>query len=74
MGTTQIKSGGLATFDIKVGGNAIPAGLSVYSVHIEKRINRIPVARIVILDGDAATGKFDASSSDTFVPGGQMTI
>lgn len=74
MAATPIKKGGLVTFVIKVGGNAITDGLRVLSVNIEKRVNRIPVARIVILDGDAATGKFSASSSDTFVPGGQISI
>jgi Rhs element Vgr protein len=74
MAATPTKKGGLVTFIVKVGGNAITDGLRVLSVNIEKRINRIPIARIVMLDGDAATGKFSASSSDTFVPGGQVSI
>jgi len=74
MAATPIKKGGLVTFVIKVGGNAIADGLRVLSVNIDKRVNRIPVARIVILDGDASTGKFPASSSDTFAPGGQISI
>lgn len=74
MAATPIKKGGLVTFVIRVGGNAIADGLRVLSVSIEKKVNRIPVARIVILDGNAATGKFSASSSDTFVPGGQISI
>src|SRR3569833_3199217 len=74
MAATPIKKGGLVTYVIKVGGNAIADGLRVLSVNIDKRVNRIPVARIVILDGDASTGKFPASSSDTFAPGGQISI
>ena len=70
----NIKSGGIATFEIKVAGNAIPDNVSVLSVRIEKRVNRISKARIVILDGEANTGKFDASSSSTFVPGADIVI
>lgn len=74
MAATSINSGGVVTFEVKVGGNAITDELSVYSVRIETGVNRIPTARIVILDGDSATGKFDASSSDTFVPGAQISV
>lgn len=70
----NIKSGGVATFNIKVAGNAIPDELSVLSVRIEKRINRISTARIVILDGEASTGKFPASSSSVFVPGAEVSV
>jgi Rhs element Vgr protein len=72
--TTNINSGGVATFDVKVAGNAVPDEMRILSVHIEKRVNRISTAKIIILDGEANTGKFDASSSDTFIPGAEVTI
>jgi len=72
--STEIKSGGIATFAVKVNGSAIADELSVLSVHIEKKINRIASAKIIILDGEPNTGKFDASSSSTFVPGATISI
>lgn len=72
--SNNIQNGGIATFNVKAGGSVIPDELSVYAVHIEKKINRIPVARITILDGDPATGTFPASSSTTFVPGSSIII
>ncbi|MEP6930294.1 MAG: type VI secretion system tip protein VgrG, partial [Flavobacterium sp.] len=36
--------------------------------------NRIAVAKIVILDGEANTGEFEASSSATFAPGAAISI
>ncbi|KRD10397.1 type IV secretion protein Rhs [Flavobacterium sp. Root901] len=72
--SNNIQNGGIATFNVKAGGSVIPDELSVYAVHIEKKINRIPVARITILDGDPATGTFPASSSATFVPGSSIII
>ncbi|MWB96101.1 type VI secretion system tip protein VgrG [Flavobacterium sp. GA093] len=69
-----IASGGIATFDIQINGESIPDILNVYSIHVEKRVNRIPSAKLIILDGEANTGTFDASSSATFVPGGLIRI
>jgi Rhs element Vgr protein len=74
MAAASITSGGLSTFIVKVAGSPVPDELRIFSVHIEKRVNRISVAKIVILDGEADTGKFDASSSATFLPGAEVTI
>lgn len=71
---SNIKSGDIATFAVKVNGSAIPGVMQVLSIRIERKVNRIPVATIIISDGDAATGKFNASSSATFVPGADVTI
>ncbi|MFZ0595378.1 MAG: type VI secretion system tip protein VgrG [Flavobacterium sp.] len=72
--SNEIKSGGIATFSVKINGTVIPDELSVLSVHIEKKVNRITIAKIVILDGEANTGTFTASSSSTFVPGAKISI
>jgi Rhs element Vgr protein len=72
--SANIQSGSVATFQVKVGESTIPDELRVFSVHVEKRVNRIPRAKIIILDGQATTGKFHASSSDTFLPGAKVTI
>lgn len=74
MPVTDTLGGALVTFVVKTGGNAIPGELSVLSVRVEKHVNRIPVAHIVIVDGSPDTGTFAASSSATFVPGTALTI
>lgn len=66
--------GGLVTFSIKVGGNPISDIFQVYSIEVEKMINRIPVARITVIDGEASTGNFAASSSSVFVPGAEISV
>ncbi len=73
-GTTNIKSGGLVTFSIKVNGNVIPDTMDIKGIEIEKGINKISKAIISIIDGNASTGKFNASSSSDFVPGNELTI
>ncbi|QGK74171.1 type VI secretion system tip protein VgrG [Flavobacterium sp. SLB02] len=72
--STEIKSGGIATFSVKVNGTPIADELSVLSIHIEKKVNQIASAKITILDGEASTGTFDASSSAVFVPGAAISI
>lgn len=71
---TTIKSGGIATFTVKVAGAAVPDKFFIHGVTIEKRVNRISSARIVVLDGEADTQDFAASSSGTFLPGAEITI
>ena len=72
--STTIASGGLVTFDIKTNGSAIPDTMDIQSVEVEKGINRIPIAKIVVIDGTPSTETFEASSSSTFVPGNTITI
>ncbi|GAB2808469.1 type VI secretion system tip protein VgrG [Ferruginibacter profundus] len=74
MAATTIQSGGVATFIVKVDQSPISDTISVYAIQVEKMVNRVARAKIVILDGDPATGKFEASSSATFLPGAKISI
>ncbi|WP_299114021.1 type VI secretion system tip protein VgrG [uncultured Winogradskyella sp.] len=72
--SSNINCGGLVSFQVKVAGKVIPDEKRVYSIHIEKFVNKIPLAKVTILDGNAADGTFLGSSSKTFVPGQEITI
>ncbi len=74
MASSSTTVGDIATFTVKVNGSAISDINRVLSVYIEKRINRIAYAKLVILDGDADEETFEASSSSTFVPGTEIVI
>lgn len=74
MAAASIKYGDTATFTVMVNGTAIPDEISVLSVFVEQKVNRIASAKLVILDGDANTQTFAASSSATFVPGNTISI
>lgn len=71
---SSTKIGALATFVVKSAGNAVPDEMRILKVHVEKFVNRISTAVITILDGDATTGKFEASSSSNFAPGTEISI
>lgn len=72
--STCTENGGLVTFDIKVKGNTIPDSIVIQSIYIEKRVNKIATATFIVIDGEASTGKFPASSSSNFVPGNTVSI
>ncbi len=71
---TQIKSSGLVSHQIKIDGSVISEVYQVFLITIEKSINRISSARILILDGSAAKESFAVSNTDIFVPGKSITI
>ena len=73
-GSTEIKSGSIATFEVKVAGSSIPSDYEIISMEVFQGINRIPSATIVVKDGNASTGDFKVSSSDTFLPGKDIVI
>lgn len=64
----------LVTFTIRVNGQDISRTVGVLSVVVSKEINRIPTARLTMVDGDPAQGDFALSSQDTFVPGNTIEI
>jgi Rhs element Vgr protein len=68
------RSTGLATFTIEVDGEPLPQRLPVYSIEVLHEANRVPSARILIADGDAATGEWPVSSGEHFVPGNEIRI
>ncbi|WP_160717582.1 type VI secretion system tip protein VgrG [Chitinophaga solisilvae] len=66
--------GATVTFTVKVNGTAIPRTWQVFSVTVLKEANRIPQAKITIIDGDPSKETFAASSDAIFLPGGVIEI
>ncbi len=73
-GNTTIPSGSVVTSTVKIDGKPIDDTTLVYSIEIMQSVNRISSAEIILLDGDVTKGKFDQSSSSTFVPGKKVII
>ena len=55
-------------------GTAIPGTIQIVSVSVKKTINKIPLAEIVILDGDMPGKDFPVSNTDVFKPGSTIKI
>lgn len=64
----------VVTSTITSGGTQIPETCHVLSVVVSKEVNRIPVATIVIADGDPAGQSFEMSNKAEFEPGKEIEI
>ncbi len=64
----------MVTFTIKINGDAISSQYQIANISIAKEVNRIPFAKLMIYDGDAAAQDFAISNEDTFKPGAEIEI
>jgi Rhs element Vgr protein len=61
-------------FAIKVDGQAMPREHQLLAVSISSEVNRIASARLVYLDGNAASGDFPLGNADLLKPGKNVEI
>jgi Rhs element Vgr protein len=64
----------VATYKILVEGDEVDPVYQLLSLSITKEMNRIPVAKIIFRDGDAAKQTFELSEQNFFVPGKKIQI
>ncbi len=64
----------VVTSVITSAGTAIPGTYNILSVIVQKEVNRIPSATIVITDGDPAAQSFEISNKADFEPGKEIEI
>jgi Rhs element Vgr protein len=68
------RPGTVVTPIVKIEGTEIPRTMQVEAMVIDKGVNRIAAAKLVIIDGDTSAQKFDASNGDLFIPGKNIEI
>ncbi len=68
------RSSDLATYKILVEGEDLSRSYHVLNIVVEKEVNRIPTAKIVLRDGDPSAQDFELSNQDLFVPGKEIEI
>ena len=68
------RSADLVTHKILVEGEQLSSTYQVINIVVEKEINRIPTAKIVLLDGDPASQEFELSNQDLLIPGKEIEI
>ena len=66
--------GSLVTVTVLAGGQAIKSAYPLLGLKVMQEVNRIPMARLVFLDGDPASETFAISDSADFLPGKQIEI
>lgn len=69
-----LEAGANVVFEVKVKGKAIDSAWQVESIETWNAVNRVPRARVVLFDGDAAESTFPISALDTFLPGNALEV
>ena len=59
---------------IKLNGTDLSDEVGIVSVHVEKELNRIPTATVVLDDGSIATNEFPVTDGDDAKPGTEIEI
>jgi len=66
----------VVTFRVATGDDAreVDSTVNIHSITIHREVNKIPFARIRILDGDPAAGDFAVSDTGQFIPGTKIQV
>ncbi|MCT4697164.1 type VI secretion system tip protein VgrG [Candidatus Cardinium sp. TP] len=67
-------SGDFIKYAIKVGSKTLDASYPIQSIMVDKRINKIPYAKIVLHDGSIQSQTFSIANDKTFTIGATVTI
>ncbi len=59
---------------VKVDGTDMPEKYKAEAIVVMTEVNKIPYAKVVIVDGSAAGERFEASNDAMFLPGKEVEI
>lgn len=68
------KSADLVTHKLLIEGTELSGVYQVMSIVLHNEVNRIPMAQIILTDGDAASRDFKLSNEDLLIPGKKIEI
>lgn len=64
----------LVSYTVVVSGSELPDTIQLLGISVHMELNRIPFAKLVILDGDPSTADFPVSNLDTLLPGKSISV
>ncbi|WP_339901452.1 type VI secretion system tip protein VgrG [uncultured Cyclobacterium sp.] len=70
----MINTGSIVSLTVMVSQNELPDTIQVMNVSTHRELNRIPMAKIVVLDGDPAKSDFPISNESTLLPGNEIEV
>ncbi|WP_108802511.1 type VI secretion system tip protein VgrG [Aquimarina sp. Aq107] len=68
------KSADLVTTKILIGGQELSKKYQVKTIIVEKEVNRISTAKIILIDGEPAKQDFELSNEELLIPGAEIEI
>ena len=68
------KSADLVTHKVLIEGAELPSVHQIISIVVQNEVNRIPMAQIILSDGEASSRDFKLSNEDLLIPGKKVEI
>lgn len=68
------KSDDLITFKLLTEGEELSNAYEIKSIGVTKQVNKVPTAKIVLIDGEASSREFKLSNEELLVPGKKIEI
>ena len=68
------KSDDLITFKLLTEGKELSNAYEIKSIGVTKQVNKVPTAKIVLIDGEASSREFKLSNEELLVPGKKIEI
>lgn len=68
------QSADLVTFKVLVEGEELSKTYQTKSIVVQNEVNRIPMAQIILVDGDASARDFKLSNEELLIPGKKIEI
>ena len=69
-----VASTAAVSYALSVGGRELPSSVKLLSIVVDREVNRIPTATLIIEDGSLADQTFSQSESGRFDPGNELEI
>jgi Rhs element Vgr protein len=70
----ELDAEGVVRISLFSDGTALSEAVQVISVTVNRAVNRVPSARLVIIDGDMPNKEFPVSDTDDFKPGAVIKV
>lgn len=64
----------VSSYDVVIEGQSMNASYQLTMLSVIKEINRIPILKLSLRDGDAAAKTFEISNTNEFIPGKKIVI
>ena len=68
------KSDDLITFKLLTEGKELSNAYEIKSIGVTKQVNKVPTAKLVLIDGEASSREFKLSNEELLVPGKKIEI
>jgi Rhs element Vgr protein len=74
MSKTRLRKSNVLSISVLSEGSILPSSVEISSISIFHSINKVPTAKLTLVDGMNVLGDFQLSNSELFVPGKKIEI